>query len=72
MAIWDGGFADQPEGEREGAWHDPDDEDSDEWRGGEPVNQGDEWKTDGWRYWPMSPEERMWRDLLEDEDDEGG
>ena len=69
MAVWDG-FPMPPRDEDD--WHDPSDEEADEWRGGEPPDQGDSWKTDGWRYGDMTPEERMYREMLEDDGDEEG
>ena len=56
----------------EDRYRDPPDETTDAWRGGEPPDQGDQWKLDGWRYSDMTPEERMYRDMLDDEDDEEG
>ncbi len=57
MPCWDGGAAQQPEEEREqqDAWQDPPDSAAEEWKGGEPANQGDEWKRD----WGTGPEHTL-------------
>lgn len=67
MCVWDG-CPMRPEDEREGeaSWHE-DDEAADAWRGGEPVDQGDEWKA---RDWTGTPEERMHRELLDEGDED--
>jgi hypothetical protein len=67
VCIWDG-CPIQPEDEREQAWHE-DDLDPDEWRGGEPPFQGDEWKR---ATWTGTPEERMLRELMDDDEGKGG
>lgn len=58
MTIWDGGWPDQSEPERESEWV--------ESEGDMPflADPGD------WRLGPMSPEEKMFRDAIEDEDSE--
>jgi hypothetical protein len=67
MPVYDGGIEPRKEDEREQeSWADPPDSLADEWRGGEPPNQGDEWKRPDYS---GGPEEAMWRDLL-DEDGE--
>lgn len=67
MAIWDGGFHDAPEDEREGEWEDSDDLEDDDapWRG--ELHLGE----DGWRYAQPGPEEQMYRDIMDEDDEEG-
>jgi hypothetical protein len=69
VCVWDG-CPQQPEDEREQqhSWED-DAADPDEWRGGEPPFQGDEWKR---RYWTGTPEERMLRELMDDDENGKG
>lgn len=62
MSIYEAGFNPRPEDEREQeSWFEPD---PDDWRGGEPPFQGDEWKRD----WTGTPQERMHRERLDDGD----
>ena len=66
VCVWDG-CPIQPEDEREmqHAWEE-DDQSADEWRGGEPPFQGDEWKRD----WGTGPEQHLnWRGFFGDDGD---
>lgn len=66
------GYSHGPEDEEESVA--PYDRDTgDDWKGGTPPieEDGDQWKTDGWRYGEMTPEERMFRDMLDDEASDG-
>ena len=67
MPCWDGGPAQQPEDEREAqdTWEDSDDGDL-PWAP-RHVNDPEEWKRADWT---GTPEERMWRDLMDDEGEE--
>ena len=71
MTIWDGGWPDQPEPEREDGWAESDDEQADGWKGGEPLNPGEEWKPEGWRQFPMGPEEEFYRRKQNEEEQDG-
>ncbi len=63
MSIYDGGWPEQPEDEREAKWQDSDDGDL-PWAPRD-VSDPEEWKP---RDWTGTPEERMHRDKLDDED----
>lgn len=73
--IWDG-YPGVAEDERESAWHDPEEEEAEAWKGERPPSwrdEGEEWKTYDWRNDPtISPQGRMYREMLESEDDEEG
>ncbi len=63
MTVWDGGFHDAPEDERENAWEDPHDGDL-PWDPN-PVNKPEPWKRPNYS---GTPEEQMYRDLMDDEE----
>lgn len=68
MSIYEAGFNPRPEDEREQeAWNDPPDEAADEWRGGEPVNQGDDWKDAGWPEDDAGPEYWLYKNGPDEE-----
>jgi hypothetical protein len=66
VSVYDGGFAERPEDEREGDWVDPLDGEVP----GQPARTVDDpepWKSHDWH---DGPEYRLWRKILEDEDEE--
>ena len=67
VSIWDAGFSERPEDEREGedAWEDSDDLEDDHapWRG--------ELHFDEWPEGLAGPEWEMWKKMMDDEDDGG-
>lgn len=65
VSVYDGGFAERPEDEREAEWEDPFDGDL-PWEPN-PVEKPQPWERPKWG---GTPEEQMYRDLM-DEDDEG-
>lgn len=62
--MWDGGFHDAPEDEREGQWEDSDDGDM-PWEPN-PVTKPQPWEA---QQWGGTPEEKMFRDLMADDED---
>lgn len=71
--IWDGGACDRPEEEREGqaAWEDPSDGDL-PWEEEKPADAPEPWKEGYPGSENPTPEETMFREMLDDEDEEGG
>lgn len=66
MTCWDGGFATRPEDEREGDWVDPHDGDL-PWDPN-PVEKPQPWEPPTWG---GTPEERMYREIMDKDDEEG-
>jgi hypothetical protein len=65
LSIFDGGWPDLPEDEREGAWQDPLEGET-PGRPRRTVDDLDEWKTD--MDWPYPEANLKWDDFYDDED----